>query len=81
MKCCIRQHFIRVCTVCKDKNNSSGTEIDNCIEIRLKICLTHISLVSFLWDIGKQCRPRSDATSVASDQGLPCLLTECPTKS
>ena len=24
--------------------------------------LTHISLASFLWDIGKQCRPRSDAT-------------------
>ena len=23
--------------------------------------LTHISLASFLWDIGKQCRPRSDA--------------------
>ena len=26
------------------------------------IPLTHISLASFLWDIGKQCRPRSDAT-------------------
>ena len=24
-------------------------------------CLTHISLVSHFWDIGKQCRPRSDA--------------------
>ena len=23
--------------------------------------LTHISLASFLWDISKQCRPRSDA--------------------
>ena len=23
--------------------------------------LTQISLASFLWDIGKQCRPRSDA--------------------
>ena len=22
--------------------------------------LTHLSLASFLWDIGKQCRPRSD---------------------
>ena len=22
--------------------------------------LTHINLESFLWDIGKQCRPRSD---------------------
>ena len=23
--------------------------------------LTHIGLASFLWDIGKQCRPKSDA--------------------
>ena len=23
--------------------------------------LTHLSLASFLWDMGKQCRPRSDA--------------------
>ena len=23
--------------------------------------LTHISVASFLWDIGKECRPRSDA--------------------
>ena len=27
-----------------------------------KTSLTHISLASHLWDIGKQCRPRSDAT-------------------
>ena len=33
--------------------------------------LTHISLASHVWDIGKQCTPRSDA---ASDQGLHCLL-------
>ena len=26
------------------------------------IALTHISLASHFWDIGKQCRPRSDAT-------------------
>ena len=26
------------------------------------VLLTHISLASFLWDIGNQCRPRSDAT-------------------
>ena len=31
--------------------------------------LTHISLVSYFWDICKQCRPRSDA------KGLHCLLT------
>ena len=26
------------------------------------VTLTHLTLVSFLLDIGKQCRPRSDAT-------------------
>ena len=31
---------------------------------------------NFLWDIGKQCRPRSD-----SGQGLHRLLTECPIKT
>ena len=25
------------------------------------LCLIHISLASHFWDIGKQCRPRSDA--------------------
>ena len=24
MKCCIRRHFIRVCIVCRDKNNLQG---------------------------------------------------------
>ena len=38
--------------------------------------LTHISLASFLWDIGKECRPRPDAQNMASDQGLHCLLTK-----
>ena len=40
--------------------------------------LTHISLGSFIWDISKQCRTRSDATfcGEASDQVLHCLLTE-----
>ena len=38
--------------------------------------LTHKSLASHLWGIGKQCRPRSDAHYAASDQGLHCLLTE-----
>ena len=32
------------------------------ISHHLKVGLAHISLASFLWDIGKQCRPRSDAT-------------------
>ena len=38
--------------------------------------LTHISLVSFLWDRGKQCRPDQTPQNAASDQGLYCLLTE-----
>ena len=38
--------------------------------------LTHISLASFLWDIGKQCKTRSDAQNAAPDQVLHCLLTE-----
>ena len=37
--------------------------------------LAHISLTSHFWDIGKQCRPRSDAQNAASDQGPHCLLT------
>ena len=45
-----------------------------------KTILTHISIVPVLCDIGKQWRPRSDATesqNAASDQGLHHLLTEC----
>ena len=42
-----RQHQI-----CSDR------KIDKDIDI---IILTHISLASHVWDIGKQCRPRSDA--------------------
>ena len=38
--------------------------------------LTNISLASFLCDIGRKCKTRSDATNVASDQVLHCLLTE-----
>ena len=33
--------------------------------------LNHISLVSFLWDIGKQCRPRSGATERGVWSGSP----------
>ena len=40
------------------------------------LILTHISLASFLWDKGKQCKPRSEATKHDADQGLHCLLTE-----
>ena len=38
-----------------------------------------VDLASFLWEKGKQCRPRSDAAG-ASDQDLHCLLTECSIK-
>ena len=38
--------------------------------------LTHISLAFFLWDIGKQCRPRPDAEYAASDQGPYCSLKD-----
>ena len=37
--------------------------------------LNYISLAFFLWDIGKRCRPRSDAT-----EGIRCLLTNRPVK-
>ena len=37
--------------------------------------LTHSYLDARKRVIGKQCRPRSDAISVASDQALHCLLT------
>ena len=35
--------------------------------------LTHLSLASHKRDIGKQCRPRSDAQNATSDQALHCL--------
>ena len=46
-------------------------------ENQVNSCLAHISLASFLWDIGKQCRPRPDA---ASDQDPHSLLEECSFK-
>ena len=33
--------------------------------------LTHISLASFLWEIGKQCRSRSDAAERGVSSGSP----------
>ena len=38
--------------------------------------LTHISLVSFFWDISKQCKTRSPPQNPVSDQVLHRLLTE-----
>ena len=42
------------------------------------LLITHISIASFLWDICKQWRLRSDAASAeaASVEGLHCFLTE-----
>ena len=37
--------------------------------------LTQISLASFLWDIGKQCKTRSDAAKRGVGLVLHCLLT------
>ena len=59
--------------------------IAGCLSICPSICYvylvrgiskSHISLVSFLWDIGKQCKTRSDASKAMSDQVHYCLLTE-----
>ena len=39
--------------------------------------LTHINLMSFLWDIGKQCRPRSETSQTRRLISLNSLLIEC----
>ena len=44
--------------------------------MKLFLWLTHISLASFLWDVDKQWKARTDAAECESDQGLHCLLTE-----
>ena len=54
---------------------------ENRMDFSLGYLLTHISLASFLWDIGKQRNPDKLPNNVASDQGLHCLLTECSFKS
>ena len=38
--------------------------------------LTHISKAPFLWDIGKQCRTRSDTCHLTKCSYI-CLLTKC----
>ena len=42
--------------------------------------LTHISLASFLRDIGNSTDSDQTPHSAASDQGLRCLRTECSIK-
>ena len=51
----------------------NGTDSDSLQPLTLPgKMLTHLCLAPRKRDIGKQCRPRSDAT-VASDPGLHCL--------
>ena len=38
--------------------------------------LTHISLASFLWDIGNSADPDQTPQNALLDKGLSCLLTE-----
>ena len=40
------------------------------LSLNMRTDLTHCSLETHKKVIGKQCRPRSDAPNVASDQGL-----------
>ena len=42
---------------------------------------THISLASFLWDIGKQHSPRCDAAECGAHLGLFCLHREISSKN
>ena len=44
-----------------------------CLRIMFTLTLTSLSLASHKKDIGKQCRPRTDAVEPASDHGLNCL--------
>ena len=44
------------------------------IKVGFKGVYTHISLASFLWDIGKQNSPKCDAAKSASHLGIFCLL-------
>ena len=43
------------------KNDGTMTGLPWCKQ-KSDLSLTYIRLASFLWDINKQCRPRSDAT-------------------
>ena len=63
-KICLTAHQ-ESCSVSRNKRDFAN--------ITQKQTLTNISLVSHLWDIGKQCKPRSDAAFWV--QGLHCLLT------
>ena len=48
----------------------NGLRLDELILSKINAKLTHMCLASLKRDIGKQCRPRSDA----AEQGLQCLL-------
>ena len=42
--------------------------------LKVPVCLIHLSLASFLWDIGKQNSPRCDAAEHVVPSGVFCLL-------
>ena len=55
---------------------AAGLRIADFSQVITYVTLTHISLASFLWDIGKQCKTISDVKNSASDQVLHCRLIE-----
>ena len=56
-----------------NKNDAWSIEI-NYLNENCPLRLTHISLASFLWDVGKQHSPRCDAAECSVPSGLFCLL-------
>ena len=64
---CLVMHYLE-CSVISSFAIISTREKCGCFII------TDLSLASYLWDIGRQCR--SDQNG-ASGQGLHCLFTDC----
>ena len=59
----------------RSMRNGYFSQISRFVHSYIELKLTHISLASHFWDIGKQCRPRSDAKQRSIlTQGLHCLL-------
>ena len=56
---------------CIKVKNHLGFKNSNSLDCLHESTLTHISLASFLWDIDKQCRPRSEATECGVLSGFP----------
>ena len=59
----------------------SGVNLSQTESLGIQTTQPNLSLVSRLWDMGIQCRTRSDATEHGvCDQVLHCLLAECTSK-